>query len=115
VKFISFFVRPLPKNRKRNFSSIEENKAFPDECYHVRESERKIHDSYYETLAALQGAGLSLPKAMEAFVLVANLFFKRDFKLPDGEDHYDIDTLPAPKNCRLFKYKGISLTDFLLL
>ena len=92
---------PLPKNRKHIFSNVENDKPFPPQSYHVRASERKVNDEYFETIAALEGAGLSLPKAMEAFVLVSNLYFGRDFKLPNANQTcFDIDTLPDSKNNR---------------
>lgn len=79
-----------------------ENKIpFPPESYHVRRTEKIVNDSYYETISALQGMGLSISKAMEAFITVANVFFHRQFKQPGAyEDIFDVDTLPHERNSR---------------
>ena len=55
--------------RKRKlFSKVDDSTTdpLPTEFRHVRESERKVKDSYFHTCASLAGEGLSLEECSTA-------------------------------------------------
>ena len=71
-----------PSLKKRKLFVGYENEAahsdFSDEMVHVRDSERKVKDSFYLTVAALSGHGMSLSETCFAVVEVANIILEKD-------------------------------------
>ena len=94
-----------PSLKKRKLFVGYENEAahsdFSDEMVHVRDSERKVKDSFYLTVAALSGHGMSISETCFAVVEVANIMFGRQWKMPATDSiTFDLDTLPAVPNIR---------------
>ena len=60
-----------------------------------------MRDSFYLTVAALSGHGMSLSESCFAVVEVANNMFGRCWKMPSSDSiTFDLDTLPAFPNIR---------------
>ena len=88
------------KKRKLFVSELEEH-DISARLAHVRDSERKVRDSFYLTVGNLVGRGMSLSEACMAVVEVGNRLFERKWKLPvEDSELYDLDTLPAKSNIR---------------
>ena len=89
--------------KRKLFVEVEtEANSFPQHLAHVRDSERKVKDSFYVTVSALSGRGMSVAECCSAVVEVANGIFDRQWKLPSQDsDTFDQDTLPDVRNIRL--------------
>ena len=101
----NFLSTQTPSHKRKRFSNIDSNQESEDilPCHmrHVRVSQRVIRDGIYETLADLKGLGLSTNEACQALIKVANNLFGRKWKISqEGDESFDIDTLPHPWNMR---------------
>ena len=76
---------PEPKKRKLYQDKEETDKNFPAHLAHIRDSERKVRDELYLTVASLTGHGLSLQESCIAVVEVGNGMMGRQWKL-SGSD-----------------------------
>ena len=88
------------KKRKLFIDNREEtDTVFPQDLAHIRQSEKKIRDEFYLTVATLLGHGLSFKESCHAVVDVGNGMFRRKWKHPDKDSEtYDLDTLPEIPN-----------------
>ena len=77
-----------------------EDDPLPKKFRHIREGERTVRENFYQTVASLSGAGLSLQEATSAVVLVGNGLFERNWKTNDETDLLDKDTAPTKKQIR---------------
>ena len=59
-----------------------------------------MKEEFYQTVASLSGAGLSLQEASSAVVLVGNGLFGRSWKTSDETNILDADTTPTKKHMR---------------
>ena len=95
---------PLVAAKKRRLfvdTSCADGDILPEDLCHIRDSERRIKDSFYLTVSNLVGKGLSINEACNAVVEVGNGMFKRKWKChTEDEDTIDRDTLPDRKNIR---------------
>ena len=65
---------------------------------HVRDSERKVKDEFYQTCANLSGRGFGVDECSSAVVIVANGMFGRKWKLNlENSETLDKDTVPSKK------------------
>ena len=106
---------PVAKKRKLYQEKEEIDKNFPAHQAHIRNSERKVRDEFYLTIASLTGHGLSLNESCLAVVEVANGMMERHWKMPDSDsDSFDSDTLPNERNIRekldLIEAETLSMT-----
>ena len=93
-------VEEVGKKRRKLFINTErdETDSLPMEFRHLRESERIVKQSVYQTIAQLVGSGLSQNESAKAICIVGNNLFGRDWKQLDdeaNEETFDKDTLPA--------------------
>lgn len=88
--------------KRKLFVEVEtEANSFPQHLAHVRDSERKVKDSFYVTVSALSGRGMSVAECCSAVVEVANGMFGREWRLPSHDnDAFNQDTLPDERNIR---------------
>eukprot|EP00058_Branchiostoma_floridae_P018115 XP_002603604.1 hypothetical protein BRAFLDRAFT_93148 [Branchiostoma floridae] len=94
-----------PKGKKRKIftavAEMEVDDPLPPAFQHIRESERKIREDFYKTVANLSGKGLSISEASSAVIEVGNTMFGRRWKSPGEYDEiFDVDTVPTNKNIR---------------
>lgn len=91
-----------PRQVKRRLFVAEEDEdedPLPPEFRHIRDSERKVRDTFYTTCANLSGEGLSLQEASSAVIVVGNGMFGRSWKKSQANDGmFDRDTAPEPTN-----------------
>ena len=91
------------KKRKRLFEEVEEeeNDEIGRKYRHIRDSERNVKDSFYQTSANLAGQGFSIAECAIAVVEVGNGMFGRKWKLSkNDQDNLDVDTIPEDKAIR---------------
>ena len=84
-------------SKKRKLFSYEDSESdiLPVQYRHIRESERKVKDKFYETCANLSGEGLSLQECCSAVVMVGNGMFGRKWNhFDENKDKFDKNTLP---------------------
>ena len=89
----------------------------PPEFRHIRESERKVKDSFYLTCADLAADGLSLMESMKSVCIIGNGMFGRSWILPEERSWSDVktrlDTLPEKthvlQKLRLIEAERLSL------
>ena len=73
----------------------------PQTFQHIRISERKVRDEFYQTVANLTGKGLSTSESSLAIIEVGNTMFQRRWKTSnDFDEAFDIDTVPTNRNIR---------------
>ena len=91
-----------PPKKKRSFVKVDkDNDSLPPQFQHLRESERKVKDAVYYTIANLTGLGMSIPEATKAIVEVGNGLFGRSWKLQsDDTEVFDNNTMPSKGNIR---------------
>ena len=89
-------------NRRKLFVNDDSSDTdIPSNFAHIRDSERKVRDEFYLTVAALSGHGMSLSECCLAVVEVGNGMFGRNWKLSDSDsENFDINTLPEHRNIR---------------
>ena len=77
----------LGKKKKRLYKQVEDkdDDLMPEVYRHIRDSERKVRDDFYQTCADLQGRGLGADECASAVVIVANGMFGRKWRL-NSED-----------------------------
>jgi hypothetical protein len=95
---IDNLVSPKRKRRKvfENVDDVDKD-PLPPEFQHIRETERKVRDDFYRTVANLTGKGLSIPEACLAIIQVGNSMFGRNWKSPADSVEY---TVPTARNIR---------------
>ena len=106
---------PEPKKRRLYQEKEETDKNFPAHLAHIRDSERKVRDEFYLTIASLTGHGLSLHESCIAVMEVGNGMMGRQWKLSGSDsDNFDSDTLPHERNIRdkldLIEAETLSMT-----
>ena len=74
----------------------------PLEYRNLRDSERKVKDKVYTTVAALVGIGLSVTEAAKSIVEVGKgMFDRREWKeFGDSSETFDKDSMPENRNIR---------------
>ena len=93
---------PGTKRRKIYSKEQTESDNLPPELQHLRLSERKFRPVVYQTYAALQGLGLSIPESSNAVRVVGNMMFNRKWKNAEKDQIiFDCDTLPTARNLRM--------------
>lgn len=92
------------KTVKRLYFPGDENNndPLPPDYRCLRDSERKVKDKVYTTVAALVGIGLSVSEAGKAIVEVGKgMFDRKEWKeIGDNSETFDDNTMPANKNVR---------------
>ena len=93
---VDYVPQDCNENSSRQFSKCaDEDSVLPESMRYVRKSERKVLPEFYEFMQSLCGMGLSTDESMKAFVIVSNIFYKNNFKMPcDGQADIDKKTLP---------------------
>ena len=93
--------------RKRLFvdaeaeSEAEKQHQIPAKYAHIRDGERKVKDTFYQTVGDLVGDGMSVPEACKAIVKVGKGMFGLGWKEFDEDSEViDLDTLPDRRNIR---------------
>ena len=86
---------------KRKLEDVEQD-SLPLGYRHVRDSERKVKEVIYRTIAKLMGKGLSLHEAVHAVTIVANMLFDRNWGLKELSDKdEDVrDKMPSARSIR---------------
>ena len=107
-------VQTTGKKRKRSFQGVEDlDDPLPKRFRHIRDSERKVKDEFYKTVANLSGAGLSVNESSSAVVLVGNGMFGRSWKKEEDTDIIDLDTTPSKRSIvpanRMIEAQSLSL------
>ena len=89
------------QGKKRPYSAMNNrNSHLPSEYRKIRTSERCVQEKVYETLACLQGEGLSMQESLNSFKIVSKGFFDYQFSLPTEESEITDYTLPDIRNVR---------------
>ena len=85
------------ENRPKRFcTETGGNSLLPESMRYVRQSERKVSPDFYECMQSLCGIGFSTEESMKAFVIVSNIFYKNNFKMPEkNKECFDRNTLPS--------------------
>ena len=86
---------------KRKLEDTDQD-SLPLSYRHVRDSERKVKEVIYRTIAKLMGKGLSLHEAVLAVIVVANMIFDRNWDLSELSDKDgDVrDKMPSARSIR---------------
>ena len=104
------------KGKKRKWSFIvtkDGDDPLPKRFRHTRDSERKLKDDFYKTIANLSGAGLSVKESSSAVVLVGNGMFGRSWKKEEDIEIIYLDTTPSKRSIvaanRMIEAQSLSL------
>ena len=93
-------VPSLGTKKRRLYKEIEDNTddPMPFKFKHIRDSERKVRDDFYQTCADLHGHGFGADECSSAVIIVANGMFGRNWRrFSDDKDMFDKDTAPGKK------------------
>ena len=94
----------LGKASRRLFLDTDDNSDdhLPLEYRYLRDSERKVKDKVYTTLATLVGIGLSVNEASKAVVEVGKGMFDRNGwrELGDKTEGFDSNSMPDKRSIR---------------
>ena len=107
-------VQTTGKKRKQSFQGVEDlDDPLPKRFRHIRDSERKVKDEFYKTVANLSGAGLSVNESSSSVVLVGNGMFGRSWKKEEDIEIIDLDTTPSKRSIvaanRMIEAQSLSL------